>query len=362
MPNTRLYEKATIYLEAGDNARAEKWYKKLFKLEPDHPEGCLNYGAILKGRGDLKGALRYFLAASSSRPSWAAPYNNIGLIYHNWNMEDKAVPYFRKAISLDSEYADAHWNLALSLLKSSFSGRTELLEEGWMHYSWRFRKSGPVKLAVVPSLPIYTTGSAGRCLVVAEQGFGDVIMMLPSISSNMTVYTDGRFSELFDALGINWTDSVEGFDTWIPMMSLAAFAPKRILKKLDGGSGIGVCWAGNHEHANDANRSRTDSSFAWLEDAKSFQFGVTSRIFGESVTKSWADSVSELKKLRCLVTVDTSIAHLAGYLGVPTCVLVPNIDTDFRWGLGRKDCYWYPSVTVARSMQEVKDYVNNIKT
>ena len=347
-------------MESGDLVRAEKWYKKLLKLQPDHPEGCLNYGAMKKNRGDLRGALELFKRASSAKPNWAFPYNNIGLIYHNWNQELTAEPYFRRAIALDDSYADPHWNLALSLLKRGYSGSSELLEEGWMHYSYRFSKSGPVKLSVKPDLPIYTTGSAGRCLVVAEQGFGDVIMMLSYLDSSMTVYTDGRFAELLTALDVPWTDTTDGFDTWIPMMSLAAFAPRRSLSVLEGGSGFGVCWAGNPEHGNDANRSRSDSDFAWLGSAASFQYGATSRVFGDCVTKCWHDSVTELRKLRCLVTVDTSVAHLAGYLGVPTCVLVPSIDTDFRWGLNRNDCYWYPSVFVARSMQEVKDYVNRI--
>lgn len=358
--NNHLYEKATIYMEAGDLVRAEKWYRKLLKVDPDHAEGCLNYGAMKKNRGDLKGALELFKRCISSRPRWAFPYNNIGLIYHNWNQEDTAVPYFRRALELDPEYADAHWNLALSLLKTSFSSGSDP-SEGWMHYSWRFKKSGPVVLSVVPSLPIWTTDmDRTKCLVVAEQGFGDVIMMLP-YCNGMTMYTDGRFSDLFDALGVPWTSSTDGFESWIPMMSLAAFAPRVSgALPLVGGDDIGVCWAGNPQHGNDKNRSRSDSDFAWLGTAKSFQFGTTSRIFGECVTTSWAESIAELRKLRCLVTVDTSIAHLAGYLGVQTCVLVPSIDTDFRWGLKRNDCVWYPSVFVARNMQEVKEYVNRI--
>ena len=362
--NDYLYQKATVYMEGGDLVRAEKWYKKLLKVQPNHPEACLNYGAMKKNRFDLKGALALFKRCLIDKPNWAFPYNNIGLIYHNWNMEQAAVPYFRRAIELDSEYADAHWNLALSLLKTGYSTMDmDLIAEGWMHYSWRFKKSGPVTLAVVPSLPIYESAKPGRCLVVAEQGFGDVIMMLPYLEDNMTVYTDGRFAELFDSLGIRWTSTVEGFDSWIPMMSLAAFGRRRIVEpKWVGGRQLGVCWAGNKEHGNDINRSRAPSDFHWLGNAKSFQFGVSDKHFGVCCTNSWSDSVRELLSVRALVTVDTSIAHLAGHLGVPTCVLVPSIDTDFRWGLVRNDCFWYPSVFVARNMQEVKKYVNSLSS
>lgn len=359
-----LYVKATLYMEAGDLVRAEKWYKKLFKEEADHPEGCLNYGAMLKNRGDLRGALKYFKLAHSANPNWAPPLNNIGLVYHNLNQELTAEPYFLRAIALDSDYSDAHWNLALSLLKRGFSyGDRSLLDRGWFHYSHRFSKSGPVTLACKPSLPIYVSGSPGRCLVVAEQGFGDAIMFSRYLTSNMTVYTDGRFSDLFDAIGVPWTSSLEGFDTWIPMMSLAAGKDiPTVGGSWSSGEGLGVCWAGNKEHANDANRSRTDRDFAWLGEVKSFQFGVSSAIFGECVTNSWNDTVRELLKLRAFITVDTSVAHLAGHLGVPTCILVPSIDTDFRWGLGTNSSLLYPSVFVARNMQEVKQYVSNLSS
>lgn len=348
-------------MESGDLVRAEKWYKKLLKLRPDHPEGCLNYGAILKGRGDLKGALKMFFRASVSKPDWEFPYNNIGLIYHNWNMEEVAEPYFRKAIAIAPDYADAHWNLALSLLKRGFSGRSELLDEGWMEYNYRFAKSGRVTLAAKPSLPIWQTGSLAPCVVVAEQGFGDTIMMLRYLKPNMTVYSDGRFDELLTALDVPFTSSLEGFSSWIPMMSLAAGKEIPSVKGLwTSGSGLGICWAGNKDHGNDSNRSRTDNDFAWLGDAKSFQFGVSSRVFGDCVTSSWRESIDELLKLRAFITVDTSVAHLAGHLGVPTCVLVPSIDTDFRWGLNTNSTVWYPSVFVARNMQEVKEYVSRI--
>jgi len=354
-----IYEKATRYMEAGDNVRAKKFYKKIIDKE-EMPEALLNYGAILKGEGKLKEAAALFKRCIAANPKWAFPYSNLGLIYHNWNLDKEAEPYFRRAISLMPSYADAHWNLGLSLLKRGYSGETELLAEGWKEYSWRFRKSGPVKLAVVPHLPLYD-GTQSRCLIVPEQGFGDFIMFTGFIQDNMDILPIDRFVELGDALGVRWATDSDTYDSWLPMCSLPGIASYTKRGRSTGGSGIGVCWRGNPEHGNDKFRSRLDSDFAWLGEAVNLQFGSSSRIFGDCKLKSWEDTINALRGLELFVTVDTSVAHLAGWLGVPTICLVPSIDTDFRWGLKRSDNEWYSSLVVARSMDEVKKYVSSFK-
>lgn len=346
------YVKGTKYLENGEIDRAYKFLNKALKAGEYRAECLVNLGAIYKGRGMLKKAYAYFCEAMLLKPDWEIPYNNAGLVLHNWGREEEACRLFRRAISLKEDYADAHWNLGLSLLKQGYSGRTELLEEGWEKYSWRFRKSGPVKLAYKPS---FAVGTTGRCLVIPEQGIGDYIMFSSGLEDNMVVADLDRFSDIAEVLGIK-TGSVDAeYDTWIPMCSLK---PKKVERVASGGSKVYVCWAGNPEHGNDKHRSLRDSDFSWL-DAESIQFGVKSKIFGEYTGKSWIDTFKALSDCKLLVTVDTSVAHLAGWMGIPTCCLVPSIDTDFRWGMKRNDNEWYSSVYIARSMQEVKDYVNS---
>jgi ADP-heptose:LPS heptosyltransferase len=48
-----------------------------------------------------------------------------------------------------------------------------------------------------------------------------------------------------------------------------------------------------------------------------------------------------------VITVDTSVAHLAGALGCPTWILLP-YTPDYRWLLNRDDSPWYPSVQLFR--------------
>ena len=70
------------------------------------------------------------------------------------------------------------------------------------------------------------------------------------------------------------------------------------------------------------------------------------RHFGPEL-KDFSDTAALCKLMDIIVSVDTSVAHLAGTLGIPTYVLLP-YKPDFRWMLNRKDSPWYPSMTLYR--------------
>ena len=355
----QTFNKALEYGEKGDFARAEKYYKKCLKSQPGWAEAHLNLGACYKETGRLRDALREFKIALVLQPNWSLPNNNIGLIYHNWNQEDIASEYFRTAIKLDPSYGDAHWNLGLSLLKRDCSSK-----EGWDEYEWRFKKSGPVRLCLNSTLPLWDGVSTGRVLVIPEQGLGDFVMFAGYLTSSMTFYAGENIVDLATALGIPLASDESGFDYYIPMGSLpryCEYTPRDYGTKRIGGGGAGVVWKGSASHGNDKNRSLFENQLAFVGAATSLQFGVKSTKFKNIDCKNWKDTISALLQLDYLVSVDTSIVHVAGALGIPTICLVPSIDTDFRWGLTGSDNLWYRSVTIARSLKEVETYVNRIK-
>jgi hypothetical protein len=129
-----------------------------------------------------------------------------------------------------------------------------------------------------------------------------------------------------------------------------------------GGAGpsVGLVWAGNPKHSNDANRSLPLARLAPLlavPGARLFALqlgmrraelqgvpGITD--LADHLT-DFAETAGALAALDLLVTVDTSPAHLAGALGRPTWLLLPT-DPDWRWLLGRVDSPWYPSMRLFR--------------
>jgi hypothetical protein len=125
---------------------------------------------------------------------------------------------------------------------------------------------------------------------------------------------------------------------------------------------VGIVWAGNSAHGNDRNRSMplerlvplfsmpdvdfisvqknvTEEDAALLEEHGVLQLGQEFADF--------ADTAAVIKMLDLLVTVDTSVAHLAGAMGQPVALLVP-YSPDWRWMLDRTDSPWYPTMRLFR--------------
>lgn len=125
---------------------------------------------------------------------------------------------------------------------------------------------------------------------------------------------------------------------------------------------IGLCWKGSGGHVNDFNRSvslamlaplfDTDYSFASLQ-VSSDQSGVKVELAPYDIEdlgsgfSDFLDTYDAIEKLDLVITVDTSVAHLAATMGKSVWLLVPFV-SDFRWLKGRDDSPWYPTVRLFR--------------
>ena len=67
--------------------------------------------------------------------------------------------------------------------------------------------------------------------------------------------------------------------------------------------------------------------------------------------EDFADTAAAIAHLDLIICVDTAIAHLAGALGKPVWVMLPEIG-DFRWLKGRDDSPWYPTMRLFRQRQQ----------
>ena len=62
---------------------------------------------------------------------------------------------------------------------------------------------------------------------------------------------------------------------------------------------------------------------------------------------AFMDTAAIMMNLDLVITSDTSVAHLAGALGVPVWVVLPFVP-DWRWLLDRSDSPWYPTMRLFR--------------
>ena len=132
---------------------------------------------------------------------------------------------------------------------------------------------------------------------------------------------------------------------------------------------IGIVWSGNPGHANDRNRSlplkavrplfETGAQFVSLQKQARDSDLVTLRelsgiLDAAPELENFADTAALIQQLDLVISVDTSVAHLAGALGCPTWILLP-WTPDYRWLLDREDSPWYPSVRLFRQ-DRTRDY------
>lgn len=370
-------------LERGD---AEKAVKVFRRVEWSFKELYLNLGNAYRLCG------KYRLAAQAYRDAlrsdvqfldggygeYAAAWNNLGLLAYSSGDDGEAIACYCKAIELDSEYGDAHWNLSSALLRQACSGVGSVWDTGWAEYEWRFKKSNPVGLKIADGAIRKWQGEVGDVVVLVEQGIGDLFMWgryfscIEAMGCRVWVQCAKSLHGIVAAAGFGvCTDPREVAGAYaIPLCSLSGIFGRRgkwdWLAGVKGSVGlggdafkIGIVSSGSSTHTNDKNRSvsmqRFKSLVRGLEGVELYNLNPGEKKVPSGVTnvgiKDWLDTVAWVREMDLVICVDTSIAHLCGALGVECWVLMPLVETDFRWGsdaIGSSNI-WYPSVKVYRN-------------
>lgn len=379
--NYDKYNKGVKYLDRGE------WHKaiKLFKNAGDCKEAYLNMGNAYRmiGKSDL--ALEYYLKANRAdvpfingtyKNAYPLALNNIGLHSYATGLDEDAMGFYRAALTINPLYCDAIWNYSNSKLRACI-GRGELSgadwDIGWKMYEYRFkRESNPVLMNI--GLPRWDGVSSVN--IIAEQGIGDKIMFgryVAEVARVAPVHVVCADSLKWFFKDYSCSEKLV-YGTYEPMCSLAGrygIGNKAWLagnvegRKLDGFN-IGVSWGGSPTHANNRNRSCSGEHFSRLADLGTV-WNLNPAFSGvegvrDLASKSWSETASFVAGLDLVVSVDTSIVHLAGSLGIPVLMIQPLSDTDFRWGYGGNSV-WYdnffaiPNKGWETSLQGVYDLI-----
>ena len=375
----------------GDLDGALEWGERAIHLQPDHADAHYNLGQVLHQRGEIEAAAAAYTRASDLDPGHASAWNNLGIALRDLGRPGEAVAAYARALGLRPDAAEIRYNQAMALLEDGDFAR------GWPAYDARFASGDvPARRFVQPRWRGEDI-STRTLLVWAEQGFGDTIQFVRCLHS-LTGRAGRVVFEVQPALarlteGVAGADQVVAagqplppFDVQIPLLALPDLLGIRLetipsgipylhpdpdlaetwRRRLGRGGRlkVGLTWAGNPQQKNNLNRSMPAAALAGLLRLPaaffSLQPGEACRDLlrqgigevtdlGPELT-DFAETAAALAALDLIVTVDTSVAHLAGALGRPTWTMLA-FAPDWRWLRDREDCPWYPTMRLFRQQR-----------
>jgi hypothetical protein len=376
-----------------DNIRA-------FELNPGNSDTCNNIGASLQFLRRDEEALPWFERAIALRPDHVLAMLNKAASQLQTHRHAEAEATYLQVKAIDPGNPEPDWNLSLLyMLTGNFA-------VGWAMRESRWKKANP---GVYPkfSVPRWfgENNIAGKTIVIcADEGLGDTIQfaryvpIVAALGARVILVVDPPAHGLLSGLsGVSQClrkdiGVLPAFDLHCPMSGLPlAFATR--LDTIPPGIGylpplparrvqawadrlgpqdklrVGLVWSGNPIHSNDHNRSTSlrtfipildlDATFVSLQKNPRPDDRASLNERSEIIdpTADLTDFVETAALLSCLdvvITVDTSVAHLAAALGRPTWILLP-YDPDYRWLLGRDDSPWYPTARLFRQ-DKTRDY------
>lgn len=374
------------------------WLTKAMTLAPAEAAYPRNIGLVYHALNRLDEALEMTQRALDHAPDEPVlNFNKALILYDRLEIED-GLKVVDAALARTPDYAEAHFLKAELLL---LAGR---LTEGWGWYERRFAMEQGKDMLPKTTKPQWDGRELppGRLLLVADQGFGDCIQFaryIPWVASRAPAPILAASDDLipllrqFKEIGrtVRRWDEAGTYDAYMPLSGLPRLAgttldtipsacpylqadPEKLklwrarLQTLlpAGGKRVGLVWAGRPTHSKDSKRSIPLAQFAPVLQRSDLTLITVQK--GERIDEiglcfptapllnlgplitDFTDTLAILQLLDQLISVDTSVAHLAGAAGVPTSLLLP-YSPDWRWLLNRDDSPWYPSLRLFRQQR-----------
>jgi len=376
-----------IYYDQKDYTKAKECFLKVLKVNPYNSDCLFKLGVACSSNLELDEAIEYFNNTISLEPNDPINYYNLGLTYKNAYKFDKSIECLVKAIKLKPNYPEA-----VTLLGKVFF-QLGNFTDGWKLYEGRFYKSEGVD-PIQSTKPEWDGSSLKNktIYIQREQGFGDCIMYarfipwLSSLGKKVLFKVYPELEQLFrdsslPAELVSESTPIESleFDTHFSLASLARIYnvneenmpckngylksnPDKVKKYRElyfnnDKFKIGIVWHCKTTFQVDKHRSIPDVSVLFplvqIPNTKiySLQKGVGVSQLDSlpenmdivnlgSTFNDFSDTAAAIENLDLVVTVDTSIVHLAGALGKDTIVMLDYLH-DWKWMLDRDDCIWY---------------------
>lgn len=364
------------------------------------PRQLCNVAEVYRLVGRLDEGMTVIRRAQALAPTDPVAHFNEAMLRYERMEAAECIRAARRAIALKPDMPEGHMRLGQTLLL------TGAMQEGWEEYEWRYQIAGAQPLMPKTDQPQWDgrpLGAGQRLVLVADQGYGDVIMFaryLPWAMSRAQEISVACSGEMLGLLQRHWPgphyfmrwDDCPPFACYCPFSGLPRLHGTRLdtipatpmpylqpdpalvakwRERLRGATAPGalrvaLAWAGRPTHNNDRNRSMTLVSLAPLAEVPGAAFvavqkgpsvaqaagwpGPAPLVTLDAELQTFEDTAAVLANVDLLVCVDTSVGHLAGAMGRTAWVLMP-FAPDWRWLERREDTPWYPSLRLIRQAQ-----------
>jgi tetratricopeptide (TPR) repeat protein len=373
-------------------------YGRAIELDPACAEACINLGLIhLTHEGDATAAEAWFRRARDVAPGLPAAHVNLGLALQEQGRMAEALEVYQAALATWPDSADLRWHRATARLLLGDHAA------GWPDYEARKLIGGGAAHRHFP-YPEWQGEPLGgrRLLVYAEQGVGDEIMFascIPDLARRgarcvleCAPRLAALFARSFPAAVVHgaprdsnrdWLAGFPGIELQSAIGSLPRYLragagdfptaggyleadPKRAahwrvrLEALGAGLKVGLAWRGGTEKTRGRLRSLTLEQCGPLLGMDGTRFvslqhgGTGTDRESQPALAGWPEALADIDEtaalvaaLDCVVTVDSSVAHLAGALGRPVAILLPAA-AEWRWGPHGETTPWYPTARLVR--------------
>ncbi len=380
-------------------AEAQALYETLLQTHPTFLEARLHLGHTLLALGRYDFALETYQKCLSQDSMLAAAYNGRGTAYLEQGKLDLALKEFNQACQLSPQDADIRLNRGMTLLLQGDWQR------GWADYEWRWQQAQatprPFRQPRWDGQPL-----AGQTLLIySEQGLGDWLQfsrylpLLKSLVTSIVIEVPPPLLRLCQPLTEQFQVIAAGselpaFDYQAPLLSLpfllklteipppfTAFflayldlQQHPVLLNAQNNLKVGLVWQSNTQSNTAQKRSSPLELLlplaalpgtTWFSLQKEVSPAQQEQLDQAGIydcspyLSDFADTGAWLQRMDLLITVDTSVAHLAGSLNIPTGLMLPFVP-DWRWQLTRTDSPWYASLQLLRQPQ-AKDWVSVIQ-
>lgn len=385
--------KARILLECDELEGALAAATRAVDLAPTNPALLSAQADICFERADYRAAVPLLRRAIACNPGYVPAHMIMGNVLAALARFEESDASFQRSDALLPDQPQNWVNRGLALMRAG------ALQRGLEAFEWRWKwkKLATRRPAIAAPRWQGETLPGGRILLWAEQGLGDTLQHVRYAAwlrehCGEVVLTGGErtWRLLSTAPGVDAMvtadrKSLDGevFDAWVPAMSLPLIlgttvetipddvpyltppeaTHPAISERLNvDGFKVGFAWTGNADHRHNRHRSIPADALRPLVDMEGvaafrLQRAVNSRnAYDDGALKlsdlepddgDLADAASAVAGLDLVITVDTSIAHLAGALGKP-CWILLSFASDYRWLTERDDSPWYPSVRLFR--------------